>query len=357
MGISRYAADSAPAGLRSVALRDAAVATAALIALIWIGSGRLRNFDAALLGYLGPTLAATFGIVYRTSAFWRRPPSAFYGRALLTALHEPRRLRRALEGAGRHLVAQELIARRSRAKWAAHLLLSLGTLSSFAITLPLVFGWLHFEAVDEATYRADFFSIPTVTFAIDGPLGFAAFHALSISAGAVVLGASYFLAARLHRRGEPGAAARFHVAPVLLLLAVALTGLALPASRAMPALYRIAALAHQITVGLLLVGLPFGKLGHLFIRPLQLGVSVVQAGDPPTARCVGCGTAVAPAAQLAAVQRLLAARGLASDGHQDHCPACRRRLLAAAQARLLGADFQPATIGVRPVPLNPAEAA
>ncbi len=339
------------------ARRDAAVATGALIASICLGSGFLRHLDPALLGYLGASLAAAFGIAYRTSAFWRRRPSAFYGRALLAALREPRRLRTVLAGTGRHLVGQELIARRSRAKWAAHLLLSIGTLTSFAITLPLVFGWLHFEGVDQTRYRAIVFNVPTPAFSTDGWIAVVLFHALGAAAVAVVLGASYFLVTRLRRRAVPDAAAAAHLAPLLLLLVVALTGLALPASRTMPDLHRVAALAHELAVALLLVGLPFGKLGHLFIRPLQMGVLVVQATEEPPARCVGCGAALAPAAQLAAVEQLLAARGLAFAAHGHHCPACRRRHLAAAQARLLGAGFHPAITTVHPARPTPAEAA
>jgi hypothetical protein len=335
--------------MSDVALRDAAVTTAALIVLILIGSGFGTHLDHALLGYLGATLAATFGIAYRTSAFWRRPASAVYGRALLAALREPRRLRTAAAGAGRHVVAQEMIARRSRLRWAAHMLLSLGTLASFAITLPLVFGWMRFVALDQQTFQVVFFGVPLPghAFAIDGALGFLIFHALSLAGVAVALGATYFLIARWRRRGEPGATGSFHIAPLLLLLAVALTGLALPASRGMPGAFRIAALAHELSVVVLLVGLPFSKLGHLFIRPLQLGALVVRAAGEPRRACVECGDELAPVAQIAAVEQLLAARGFRFDGHQQRCPACRRRLVATAQAQLVGADFHPRLTGVR----------
>lgn len=345
--------------MRNVALRDAGVATAGLLALVLVGSGFGRHLDHALLGYLGATLVATFGIAYRSSAFWRRPASAFYGRALLAALRQPRRLRTAMAGAGRHVVAQEMIARRSRAKWLAHLLLSLGTLASFAITLPLVFGWLHFAALDQTTYQIVFFGVPLPghVFAIDGLFGFLMFHALSLAGVAVALGAAYFLMVRLRRRGEPGATAAFHLAPLLLLLAVALTGLALPLSRTMPAAFRVAAVLHELTVVVLLVALPFSKLGHLFIRPLQLGALVVRAAGEPRRACVECGGELAPDAQLAAVEALLAARGFAFAGHQQHCPTCRRRLVANAQARLLGADFHPRLTGVRQAPPKRAEAA
>lgn len=339
-------------------LRDALRATGGLLLLVLVGSAFGRHLDHALLGYLGATIAAGFGIAWRTSAFWRRPASALYGRALLGALRDPRRLRTAVAGAGRHVVGQEMIARRSRVRWVAHLLLSLGTLASFAITLPLVFGWLRFAPVDPRTYQVVFFGLPLPghLFAIDGWLGFLMFHALSMAGVAVAIGATTFLVLRWRRRGEPGALGGFHIGPLLLLLAVALTGLALPLSRAMPGAFRIAALAHELTVVVLLVSLPFGKLGHLFIRPLQLGALLITAPAEPRAACVGCGAELAPVAQLAAVEALLAARGLSFAGHQRHCPTCRRRQLAAAQAGLLAGGFQPASADPVPSPRS-AEAA
>ena len=335
------------------------MATAAVVVLVFVGSTFFRHLDHALLGYLGAVLAATFGMAYRTSAFWRRPASAVYGRALLAALRDPRKLRTAMAGAGRHVVGQEMIARRSRVRWAAHMLLSLGTLASFAITLPLVFGWLHFDAVDDRTYQVVFFGLPLPghQFAIDGAFGFLMFHALSLCGVAVAFGAAYFLVARWRRRGEPGATTGFHVAPLLLLLAVALTGLALPLSRAMPAAFHLASLLHEITVVVLLVALPFSKLNHLFIRPLQLGALVMRAASEPRSTCVGCGAELAATAQAAAVAKLLADRGFAFAEHAQHCQPCRRRLVATTQAQLLGADFHPRLTGIKPAPPKRAEAA
>src|SRR5690606_2332324 len=63
-------------------VRDAALATAALLLAIVAGSGFLEHVDPALLGYLGATVVAFAGFTWRASAFWRRRPSAFYARAL-----------------------------------------------------------------------------------------------------------------------------------------------------------------------------------------------------------------------------------------------------------------------------------
>lgn len=333
--------------MRLAPLRDASVATLTLMAAIAAGSGGFATIDPALLGYLGALLVATFGVSWRMSAFWRRPASAFYARALLASLGTPRRLRRTVAFAHRDLIAQGFIRRRSVVRWMAHLLLSLGTLTSFAITVPLVCGWMYFVPTSERQYRMVLFTVPTVGFDVDGLFAWILFHALSLAAVAVVLGATYFLVTRARARRLPGATASFAIAPLLLLLMVAVTGLALPASRAWPGAFRVAALLHQASVAVLLVAIPFSKLGHILIRPLQLGARAVRSGDTAWQPCAGCGARLAPAAQQRAVATLLAQRGMHLAPRLDHCQACRRRTLSAAQAALIGGDFQPPLMGVR----------
>jgi len=322
------------------ARRDAAGATLFLAAAVYFGSGRLVHFDPALAGYLAAVAIALFSIVRRVSLFWRRPAAAFYGRELVKAVRRPRSLAATARNAGRDLVAQRFIARRGALRGSAHVLLSWGTLAGFAITLPLVFGWIHFEADGGRIYRAIFLSVPVARFSVDGVVGWLFFHALSLAAVAVVLGASYFLAARSRLRSGP-----FHVAPLLLLLAVAATGLALPiAAKAGATLFRVAGIAHEAAVIVLLVTLPYGKLLHVFIRPLELGAALVRERRE-RACCAGCGATFAPTVQLAAVESMLAARGFTFAGHQRSCPGCRRRGLAGVHVRLLDAEFQP-----RPAP-------
>ncbi|HVQ24761.1 MAG TPA: hypothetical protein VMV01_06280, partial [Planctomycetota bacterium] len=310
----------------------------------------LAHLDVALLGYLGATLVAAFATTWRVSAYWRRPAAAIYARALLGALTRPRTLLRTGRTAARDLGAQRFIAQRSRARWLAHLLLSLGTLASFAITLPLVFGWLHFEADGQESYRAVLFgALPALRFGVEGALGWLVFHALSVAGVAVAAGAATFLALRMRVRREPGTRDAFHVAPLVLLLVVALTGLLLPLAGRLgsPLLMRVAAVAHEASVVVLLVALPFSKLGHLLLRPLALGAQAMRAPNVPRARCVHCGAPLAPAAQQAAVAALLAARGFRFAAHPTACPGCRRRLVASTQAALVGADFQPRLVSVR----------
>jgi MFS transporter, NNP family, nitrate/nitrite transporter len=338
-------AETKPTPLRS--LRDASLATLILVAAIAAGSGGFASIDPALLGYLSATVVAAFGVSWRMSAFWRRPASAFYARALLASLAKPQRLRRTVVFAHRDLIAQGFIRRRSLVRWMAHLLLSLGTLASFAITVPLVCGWMHFVPSGERDYQMVLSTVPTVRFAVDGVFAWLVFHALSLAAVAVVLGATYFLVVRMRARRLPGTTASFAIAPLLLLLTVALTGLALPASREWPGAFRVAALLHQAAVVVLLVAIPFSKLGHILIRPLQLGARAVRAGDAAWQTCAGCGARLAPVAQQQAVAALLAQRGMPLASHLDHCQACRRRTLSATQAALIGGDFQPPVMGMR----------
>lgn len=334
-------------------LIDASLATAALLAAVWAGSRGGRDLDPALFGYAGATVVATFGVAWRASAFWRRPASAHYGRTLLAALGSPRRWPVLFGSAGTDLGAQAFIARRSRLRWLAHLLLSLGTLASFAITLPLVFGWLHFEAEGQTHYRPMLFGFPAgPALAVDGAPAWLAFHGLALAGVAVAAGAAYFLAVRLRLRALANGARPRHVAPLLLLLLVALSGLALPAARTHPALFAIAARTHELAVIVLLVALPFSKLAHVLIRPLQLGARIQNATGEEQRACDPCGGTLAPAAQLAAVEALLTARGGHFAGHQRSCPACRRRQVAAAQARLLGAPFHPDLVTTRPPALG-----
>ena len=324
-------------------LRDASLATALLLVAVYAGSRGGRDLDAALFGYLGATIVATFAVGWRLSAFWRRPASALYARAAWRALRSRRGATRAAVAGGRDLGAQTFLARRSRVRWAAHVALSLGTLASFAITLPLVFGWLHFAAVGDTHYRPMLFGIGLPAFRVDGLLAWPVFHGLTLAGSAVAAGSAYFLVARVVARPRGGR----HLAPLALLLVVAVSGLALPATRHHAALFAVAARLHELAVVTLLVGLPFSKLSHVLLRPLQIGVRVARAADVGRAACVGCGAALAPPAQLAAVEAILAERGARFAGHQRRCPTCRRRLVAAAQTRLLGAPFHPELVDAR----------
>ena len=329
--------------MQLIAMRDAMIATGLLLVAVYAGSARLEHFDPALSGYLAAVTVACFSVAYNVSGFWRRQPSALYGRTLLRALGRPLALLAVMRAGASDLVSQSFIRRRSRVRWLAHMCLAWGTLVAFAITVPLVCGWLHFEAERDGIYRVFVFSVPLLRFDVSGLLGWLIFHALSLAAVAVLLGGLGLGAMRLARRHEARAVSSFHLGPIALLLGVAATGLALPITGQMEsqAWFRLAALAHEVAVIALLVTLPYGKLLHLFIRPLHMGVQLLRAQSASRARCAGCGDTLAPDEQLAALESVLLARGFRFAEHQRLCPGCRRRSLAARHSAILNGLFQP----------------
>ncbi len=115
-----------------------------------VGSGNLRWFDAALVGYLFGTLFAIFGVTYRYLVWLRRPPTAMLNRRGWQAFRT--RGRRGANAAAlpglvaSNLLAQGFIRRRSRARWLAHQLVFWGCILAALVTFPLVLGLLHFES-------------------------------------------------------------------------------------------------------------------------------------------------------------------------------------------------------------------
>jgi len=135
------------------------------------------------------------------------------------------------------------------------------------------------------------------------------------------------------------------ILPLLLLLAISVTGLMLTVSYTWMKgyAYDFLAILHAITVILTLVWLPFGKFFHLFQRPAQLGVSFYNDTGKVAeqASCKRCGQAFASAMMvrdLITVERQLGFSYEISAGAVEHyqeiCPKCRRALFGLAQGAL-----------------------
>jgi nitrate reductase gamma subunit len=161
------------------------------------------------------------------------------------------------------------------------------------------------------------------------------FNLLNVSAVMVIVGTGMALFRRLR---EPAAMARQQfgndLIPLLLLLAISVTGLALTFSAHLlhGAGYPVLSLVHALIVSLTLLYLPFGKLLHVFQRPLHLAVLLRrrdETRDEP-ARCGACGERFATADQMADLRAGLRESGLAFD--LDLCPRCRRRRLGKVQS-------------------------
>src|SRR5262245_59832762 len=329
----------------------ALAATAILAALIVLGSRRLADFDAALVGYTFASLFAVFGIVYRYAMWLQRPPTAMYWKRGWQVFVKPRFLLGNIASFFRRLgvafALNRFIWRRGTERGAAHFLIMWGCLLAAAITFPLVFGWIRFETApgDLSVYQAHVFGVSVLSFQIDSAFGFIVFHGLVWSSILVIAGV---MLAMRRRMKDHGAAAAQQFAedflPLILLFAISVTGLMMTASYTWMNgyAYDFLAILHAITVIFTLLWLPFGKFFHIFQRPAQLGVSFYKdvGAREEQARCHRCGEPFASkmhVEDLIEVERKLGFSYEMSNkaGHyQWICPKCRRAMLALAQGRL-----------------------
>ncbi|MBM4254575.1 MAG: MFS transporter [Deltaproteobacteria bacterium] len=337
---------------------DRAACTAALIVgglvtlFIAIGSQWLRHFDWMLLHYAIASVFAFAASTYRIVLWLRRPPTQRYWQQNWR-LFRAGGIKNSLQ-IGKLLFnsvgAQKFIAQRSRYRWIMHLCLSWGGMLAFALTFPLVFGWVHFEtpADDLNKYHVVFFGMKVQEFSIHSLIGFITFNMLNIAAVIMLVGV---LMALYRRLTDGGAIAlqRFSndIAPLLLLLVVAASGLGLTISahfmngRGFPFI----AATHAASVIILLLSLPFGKLFHIFQRPAHIGVGLYKhAGQMGAqAHCGRCGEAFASQMHVDDLKQVFAELGMDAqlDGpvshYQEVCPPCRRRLLALNQGKTMTA--------------------
>jgi hypothetical protein len=357
----------APKQIQAVA---GALLSLAVAAGIFIGSHGLAHFDPALTGYAIGSVLAAFAVGYRFAIWAQRPPSRMYfKRGFQLLFHrvgapvpsaEPvGRPRAALpRGAGTlgrawavNFVAQRFIFRRSLYRWVMHLCLSGGCTLAFAITFPLVFGWVHFESFPDNAemYRVKVFGAGVDSFSVHSLKAQLMFNALNISAVLVLVGLFMAAGRRLTDAGEKATQTFFEdILPLLLIFAVAATGLALTVSYKFLAGrgHQLWAVVHMVSVVALLIYIPFGKLFHMFQRSCSLCVSRYQkvGAGGPRASCRACGGDFASQMHVDDLKTVLDQLGFnyrfatphGEVHYQDICPACRRRLLALNQGRSLG---------------------
>ncbi len=355
--------------LNRTALLAGTILTLATVAAIAVGSTWMRHFDPALTGYAVGALMAAFAVGYRFVVWAQRPPSRMYFKRgfelfFRRAGTAPRAVKKAASvvpmphGAGtlgyalaRNFVAQEFIRRRGGFRWVMHLCLSGGCTLAFAITFPLVFGWIHFESfADNAEmYHVAALGVNVDSFSVHSFKAFLMFNLLNISAVLVLIGLAMAAWRRFTDAGERATQSFSEdIVPLLLIFAVTATGLALTVS------YKFLtgrghglwAIVHMVSVVALLLYIPFGKLFHMFQRTCSLCVSrykkVGAAGE--RAHCRRCGEDFASAMHVADLKTVLGELGFdyRFDGaqgevhYQDICPACRRALLALNQGRSIG---------------------
>jgi hypothetical protein len=189
------------------------------------------------------------------------------------------------------------------------------------------------------------FGVPVGSFRIRTVVSWLLFHGLDIAAVMVLAGIGLALWRRLRDRSALALqdfAADFF--PLILLIAISITGLALTASTMWlgGAFYSFLSILHAITVIGALLYLPFGKFFHIFQRPAQLGVKLYErhGAHGEGAFCARCGQRYASRMQIDDLQRVLPELGFdyriggAAGTWQGLCPACKRTSLATAQLRI-----------------------
>ncbi len=323
-------------------------AMAFLASGIVLGSRNLRHYDPILLTYTFGVLFSAFAVAYRYAVWLQRPPTTLYmrrGWELMGRGNLFRNLLFASRAAYENLLAQRFIRRRSFVRWLIHFSIAWGTVLAGAVTFPLVFGWLHFATPpdDPDVYRVMLFGLSVGEFHTRSLVRFVMFNLLNLSAFMVTLGAVLSLHRRLRTKGS-AARQQFgnDIVPLLLLLAISLTGLMLTFS--MHALggagYAVLSLVHAVTVTATLLYIPYGKFFHIFQRPAHLAVILYRRENDaaPQARCRRCRAEFAGAMHVQDLKGVMEATGFKLD--LDLCPGCKRRQIGIAQAKSMGANHE-----------------
>jgi len=345
-----------------VALLLSILSVLVLLVLIYVGSRGLRDFDSALIGYAVGTIAAVAALVYRYTLWLGKPPTWRYFRGGWKGFLSWRNFRRyALLvpiAWWTDIFAQTFIFRRSPSRWVMHMCIFWGVLLSLAITIPLTFGWVRFTLDAPLDYRLWVFGIKTFSFPLETFLAWSIFHALDFTAVLLLIGVGIAL---WKRSTDAGMLATqrfgFDLLPLVLLAAIAITGLALTASTMLweGAYFWFISLTHQVVVVGWLLILPFGKFFHIVQRPATIGVTLYQAttqgvehyagAEHASGACRRCGEEL-PSAQFVAdlhatLNDLNQHYDLGDDlgTLQEYCPTCKRVLRGQAYYQRMGKQF------------------
>ncbi len=339
---------------RDTTVRASLVGLAAMVLLaaaIMLGSRMLKHFDPALTGYAIASLFAAFGVFFHYGTWLMRPSTRIMWRRSWQFFLSWRNFRRyfwVIPGTFvRNILLQSFVRQRSTVRWVMHQCIFWGCILSFAITFPLVFGWIFFEPVGAHQYKAFVFGFPLAEFDAIGPIGFNTFHALDYTAALLIVGVSIAYWRRWHDRSvKPQQRVLFDLLPLHLLMAISITGLMLTVVDIWFegwAHWPIT-LTHQFLVIMMILYLPFGKLFHVIQRPASLGVELYYAvgAEHGMKNCARCGRPFGMQMHIEDVKQALNGTGynfwLPEEGHhwQDYCMRCKRVIRAEAYAGLAG---------------------
>ncbi len=329
---------SRPSAVDVPATLAGAIAAIVLAILIYVGSGGLAAFDAALIGYATATIFLAFGVVYRYVVWIQSPPAKRYLRrgwgsflSFRNFTRFPTLVPKALVS---NLALQTFIARRGKARWVAHQALFWGVVVATLVTFPLTFGWIRFEALpgEPARYVTEIVGIRTFTFDPLGWVGWLTFHILDVSAVLVLAGCSAFLWRRVRDRGAgTGQRLGYDFLPLVALVAISATGLLMTFSSMFLGgrSYDFLAIVHMSAVVLTLVFIPFGKFFHVIQRPASLGVETFKvtalASEGPAA-CTRCGEPLEAVGFVRDLEGTMDELELGFSAWVRTCPRCKRIL-------------------------------
>lgn len=325
----------------SVDLPATIAGTAAAVVVsvaIYLGSRRLANFDAALVGYACATIFLAFGIVYRYSIWVQSPPTARFLRRGWGSFLSLRNFRQNPDLVPKALVTnlalQTFIKERGTGRWLAHQSLFWGVVIATLVTFPLTFGWLRFEAAGESStqYAAYIWDLRVFTFDPLSFIGWVTFHILDLTAVLVIAGCVYFMWRRLRDRGATtGQRFGYDMMPLISLIAISITGLLMTFSSVFleGQGYDFLAITHMAVVVLTLVFIPFGKFFHVVQRPASIGVDVYKRSNLASDgafRCKRCEEPIEAAGFVQDLETTMDELGLRFDDWPEYCPRCKRVL-------------------------------
>jgi hypothetical protein len=351
---------SVSANGQRIALSAAVVATIVLLALIYIGSRQLRDFDSALIGYAVATIVVFAALVYRYTLWVTRPPTWRYFKGGWTSFLSWSNFRRYTllvpQAWWTDILAQTFIFRRSPRRWLMHMSIFWGVVISLLVTIPLTFGWFHLTLVGRDDYRIWFFGLSLFRFPLGTPISWSVFHVLDYTAFLLLFGLAI---AFWRRTNDAGLLATqrfsFDLMPLILLFAIAITGLALTASQMLWAgrYYAFISITHEVVVVVWLISLPYGKFFHIVELPATIGITLyntvnqdIERSGPELegSRCARCGEALPSQQFVRDLKATLVDLGqrydMAERGVlQDYCPTCKRVLRGTAYYELMQKQF------------------
>ncbi len=339
---------------RATTLRASLIGLGAMVALavaIMLGSRMLLHFDPALTGYAIASLFAAFGVAFHYGTWLMRPSTRIMWRRSWQFFLSWKNFRKYFwvipRTVVRNLLFQTFIRQRSPLRWIMHQCLFWGVILSFAITFPLVFGWIYFETIGPQDYQAFVMGFPIAQFEATGPIGFNTFHALDYTAALVIIGVSIAYWRRWQDRAlKPIQRVLFDLLPLHLLMFISVTGIMLTIVDIWfeGAGHWPITLTHQFLVIMMILYLPFGKLFHIIQRPASLGVELYYAvgAEKGMKLCPRCGRPFGMEMHIEDVKQALNGGGynfwLPEEGHhwQDYCMRCKRVIRAEAYVGLSG---------------------